>query len=79
MLSGTCPKCGSDEIFANSDGGYRRMLKNKWRLGYVQIVTYCCAYCGYVEDYVQEKDRSEIAKYWKRVAPEGKHKRDMDS
>jgi hypothetical protein len=78
MLSGICPKCGSDAVYASSNVGWRKVLLNRiW--GTAKIMVYCCVYCGYVEEYVQADDRGEIAKHWQRVVPEGKRKRDMDS
>ena len=77
MLSGNCPKCGSDTVYTRPKLGQRGVLLGRWR-GYAKLTLYCCVYCGYVEEYVQEKDRIEIAKHWQRVVPEGKRKRDLD-
>ena len=79
MLSGICPKCGSNEVYASSNVGWRKILLNRVVLGRAKIMIYCCVDCGYVEEYVPAKDLAKSAKYWQRILPDEKRKRDLDS
>ncbi|AFM03506.1 hypothetical protein Fleli_1068 [Bernardetia litoralis DSM 6794] len=60
--TGICPKCNSSEIYNNSNQkfSFRRGLSiiNPRRIldRGVALVSYICLGCGYVEDYLSEKD-----------------------
>ena len=60
MRSGSCPKCQSREVYVKSGGGlhtkgsaYGSQLLVKKAL--IDLVSYCCATCGYVELYAADQ------------------------
>jgi C4-type Zn-finger protein len=75
LKSGTCPQCGSKEIYTDSqqpNRGERSQIpvsSFKWLL----TKYYVCISCGYFEEYIREKelkDEKTIAKIkdnWKKV------------
>jgi predicted nucleic-acid-binding Zn-ribbon protein len=76
MRNGICPKCGSQNIYTNTEIGpvsnvygvqaipVRGALKTEFAL----LVTYVCAVCGYSEIYVQGSHSiAQITKHWKKV------------
>ncbi len=79
MTSGTCPKCGSNEIYTdtNVDGRFstagRNLVLAKGGIlapAFVGYDNYFCATCGYIERYVTDpSDRQLIAQNWSRVKP----------
>ena len=76
MKSGTCPKCGSKNIYSGAD----LMLKggpfgsNTIPISLTSMASkdnYVCVDCGLVESYVAESDKvQEIARKWTPVNPE---------
>jgi predicted nucleic-acid-binding Zn-ribbon protein len=58
LKSGTCPKCGSNEVYNDS-----KKMPNNQR-AYINIsatraftvVTYICINCGYFEEYIKDED-----------------------
>ena len=75
LKSGTCPKCGSKEVYSNrelSKRGERMQLvisSMKWYF----LDTYICTGCFYFEEYVPEKEKpdaaiiAKIKETWKKV------------
>ncbi|PIY08278.1 MAG: hypothetical protein COZ18_13095 [Flexibacter sp. CG_4_10_14_3_um_filter_32_15] len=74
---GICPKCNSSEIYTNSNESFnhKRILqainpKKIFDRG-IALNSYICLECGYVEDYVAQKDlekRRELIRYrWKKI------------
>lgn len=65
MRSGTCPKCGSTNIFVQQYGG---LLDPKIGGRVTEHDEYVCADCGYFEGYVTDKKSLEHVKQtWKRA------------
>ncbi|WP_291727104.1 hypothetical protein [Bernardetia sp.] len=60
--TGVCPKCGSLDVYNNSNqrAELRRVLQIKNPKAIFGrgsfLVSYICLNCGYVEDYLTEKD-----------------------
>ncbi|MCP4542728.1 MAG: hypothetical protein GY832_36865 [Chloroflexi bacterium] len=76
MNRGECPKCGSSNIYKQSDGIRPRdewvMLDSHWGKLEVRnptpVDTYLCIDCGYFENYVTDKDKlSKVAQIWDKV------------
>lgn len=75
LKSGTCPKCGSKEVYSNRDlpkRGDRMQLvvsSMKWYF----LDSYLCTNCFHFEEYVPEKEKSDaglikkIKETWKKV------------
>jgi len=75
IKSGTCPACGSDEVYSNknathySGGG---VIDITGSIGFV-LNTYLCVKCGYYEKLVNEEDLAResiinaIKKKWEKV------------
>jgi predicted nucleic-acid-binding Zn-ribbon protein len=69
---GVCPKCGSSEVYRRRGGmasshGVFLLLS---LLRYLEIDTYVCTNCGYIENYTADKYRlPEIVcnKKWEHV------------
>ncbi|HSQ36146.1 MAG TPA: hypothetical protein VLQ89_09165 [Candidatus Binatia bacterium] len=73
MKNGTCPLCGSREIFSGAE------VRGKSGMHYsntIPVSTFCaaaldnyvCGQCGYVQSFVaKEKDLATIKKKWKLV------------
>ncbi len=57
--SGRCPKCSSNDVYTSKNKrnfGYRSYLVlSPFSVG-VPLDTYVCLTCGYVEDYLSEKN-----------------------
>ncbi len=77
MRNGTCPRCGSTEVFDGSRAAEGQLsvprsvpLKTISRALITDLV---CGKCGYVESYISDEDAlADIAKHWPRVeASEG--------
>lgn len=69
MKEGKCPKCGSSEIYVNTNmqRAHASHLATGWFAAAV-LDHYACVTCGYVETYVEsQEDRTEITEKWKRV------------
>lgn len=60
--SGTCPKCGSIDIFIrHSESGEQRGLKLGWTtLSQETPETYICKNCGYLEEYFTEEQIAQL-------------------
>jgi len=70
--TGSCPKCGSREIFTN-DGTMlyndRSYITSSF-FGRMPLVTYICASCGYLEDYAKDTEgrhMSRVKAIWRRI------------
>ena len=73
MKSVQCPKCGSEQIFHETNGIYVpqtlgtfiRTDSSNWGS---TTDDYICTNCGYIERYVtDEKKLKEVAKKWQRA------------
>lgn len=67
-----CPKCSSEEIYSNatiSKSGERSIIPvSSWRS--IHINSYACMDCGFIEEYLDIKDKEAIEKLkklWKKV------------
>ncbi len=77
LRTGTCPKCGSTEVYCDDNlpwktwGGYGNGLYiSAWGWNYAVLDNYVCASCGYSERYVQDRSKLfKIARNWRRVGP----------
>ncbi len=62
--SGKCPKCSSSDLVTNSNRtkqGYRTIISiSAWYT--VQVATYICMQCGYIEEYVAEDSMKKPSK-----------------
>ena len=61
MKSGTCPKCGSSEIYQSPQQGARGYVGNwifikftLWKNKGAYLIHYACAECQYIESYVAD-------------------------
>lgn len=70
MKNGQCPKCGSHEVFCNTNRKFPSL--NTITVGsgtsgdrYVPLDTYICGSCGYVESYISRpSDLDRIKEEW---------------
>lgn len=77
MKNGQCPKCGSHEVFCNTNRKFPAL--NTITVGmensgsrYVPLDTYICGTCGYLESYVAKpSDLSYIKEGWASVLENG--------
>jgi predicted nucleic-acid-binding Zn-ribbon protein len=78
MKNGTCPKCGSRNIYSAEDlplkgGPFGSNCIPVSLLSMAPLDNYVCADCGLVESYVADREKlEEIARRWMPVneAPE---------
>ena len=81
MRSGTCPKCGSTDIYVGEAikgeyGAGAIPVGGIWRRTYAPQDYYVCVECGYVECYVSQREHiNKIIRVWLRV---DKRKREND-
>jgi predicted nucleic-acid-binding Zn-ribbon protein len=74
MKNGNCPKCGSSNVYHETNGIYvPNTLGTFIRTadGNVGSRTddYICADCGYIERYVADEHKlKEVARVWKRAS-----------
>jgi predicted nucleic-acid-binding Zn-ribbon protein len=76
MKNGQCPKCGSHEVFSNTNRRFPAL--NTITIGsgnfgnrYAYLDTYVCVCCGYVENYVAKQgDLNHIKEEWALVRPQ---------
>lgn len=79
MKNGTCPRCGSTEVYDGSRAAKGQLsVPHSVPLGTVSravITDLVCGACGYMESYILDADAlTDIAKRWPRVeASEGRH------
>jgi predicted nucleic-acid-binding Zn-ribbon protein len=75
LKSGTCPKCGSPDVYTNRDlpkRGERMQLVVSSMIWYF-LDTYVCINCGHFEEYVNDKEIKDasiidkIRETWKKV------------
>jgi rubredoxin len=71
--NGECPKCGSSEVYRRRGGmvSDNAVYLFLGLLNYLEIDTYVCTSCGYIENYTAEKGHlTKIArnKKWQRVS-----------
>ena len=76
MLDDTCPNCGSQEIYADTNltnkGNYSRANAAIVSPGLIPTVAYfehyTCVRCGYTESYISDPIHlQEIAQHWTKV------------
>jgi predicted nucleic-acid-binding Zn-ribbon protein len=85
MKSGQCPKCGSHEVFSNTNRKFPAL--NTMTIGsgnfgnrYAYLDTYVCVRCGYVENYVaKQADLNYIQEEWTSVREDNNQARDSSS
>lgn len=85
MKSGQCPKCGSHEVFSNTNRKFPAL--NTMTIGsgnfgnrYAYLDTYVCVRCGYVENYVaKQADLNYIQEEWSSVREDNHQVRDSSS
>jgi hypothetical protein len=69
---GVCPKCESFEVYRRRTGMVSDSGVYLWLglLKYIEIDTYVCTNCGYIENYTADKKQlAQIARHkkWERV------------
>ncbi|MBC8255079.1 MAG: hypothetical protein H8E35_13785 [Ardenticatenia bacterium] len=75
MKNGQCPKCGSHDVYAGTQIGFKQgaLATNTIPLGGLfsasaALDNYVCVNCGYVESYVADPDKLRIiARRWPKV------------
>ncbi len=72
MKNGTCPKCGSSNVFMNEKGIYwhdgMRVNTGSTNWGSPKYESYICTDCGFFENYIIDaKELTRVAQKWKRV------------
>lgn len=74
LRTGTCPKCGNNDIYTTRGTSKRgdRMIIPASSFDRIFLDTYICIDCGYFEEIVppeelKEKMKSSIIKNWKKV------------
>lgn len=85
MKSGQCPKCGSHEVFSNTNRKFPAL--NTMTIGsgnfgnrYAYLDTYVCVGCGYVENYVaKQADLNYIQEKWTSVREDNNQVHDSSS
>lgn len=85
MKSGQCPKCGSHEVFSNTNRKFPAL--NTMTIGsgnfgnrYAYLDTYVCVGCGYVENYVaKQADLNYIQEEWTSVREDNNQVHDSSS
>jgi predicted RNA-binding Zn-ribbon protein involved in translation (DUF1610 family) len=73
VKSGTCPNCGSSEVYAGAKVGLKAGVYGSntipisfWYSGILD--NYVCVDCGYVESYISDRARlEEVRKKWVKV------------
>jgi C4-type Zn-finger protein len=77
LKSGRCPKCNSDEVYTskdrrNNDSPRSYLIPSPFSLK-VLLDTYVCIKCGFVEDYLSEKNNNnpkliqKLKNKWRKV------------
>jgi DNA-directed RNA polymerase subunit M/transcription elongation factor TFIIS len=62
MRNGTCPKCGSQQIYARQASGERNLISHDWSgESELMIVDYVCGSCGCIETFVKLADLAHIS------------------
>ncbi|MBA3315119.1 MAG: hypothetical protein M3552_19915 [Planctomycetota bacterium] len=70
MKSGSCPKCGGNDIRLQHRGwGHRNFLPSTFWGKAIRLDNYACVTCGFVESYVEPGDFDRLANSW-AIAPE---------
>jgi predicted nucleic-acid-binding Zn-ribbon protein len=73
MKSGQCPKCGSRDVFCNTNRKFPALNTITVGTGigvdrYACLDTYICSTCGYIENYVAKlDDLNYIKQEWTKV------------
>jgi ribosomal protein S27AE len=76
MKNGTCPKCGSSDIYAGTEvfpksGPFTCNAIPVGLTAMAPLDNYVCAACGYVESYIsREEDIASIRRKWPQVTSE---------
>jgi predicted nucleic-acid-binding Zn-ribbon protein len=77
MKDGTCPKCGSNEVYSGAYLHPWTKMGSNWAnsipitaWNYTPLDNYVCGDCGYVESYVSDPAKlSKIMEKWPRHIP----------
>jgi predicted nucleic-acid-binding Zn-ribbon protein len=81
MKNGTCPKCGSSEIYSGKhiplkSGPFYSNAIPISLLTVAPLDNYVCVGCGLVESYIADSARIEdVAKLWEKVEPGTDHEK----
>jgi len=75
LKSGTCPKCGSTDVYTNTGQNKRgeRMQLPVSSMKWYFLDTYICTNCFHFEEYVSDKEKMDagivdkIKKEWNKV------------
>ena len=77
MKSGICPKCGSREVYCDSEHAMNRSGEHQMpitAMSFTPLDQYVCTSCGYLERYVseayaprQERKLEKIRTRWRKV------------
>ena len=76
MLDGTCPNCGSHDIYADTNirnkSNYRHAAGAIASPGFIASIAYfdhfTCIRCGYTESYISDPIHlQEIAQHWTKI------------
>jgi predicted nucleic-acid-binding Zn-ribbon protein len=75
LKSGTCPKCGSGEVYTDSDlakrGERMQLVISSWKWYFLD--TYICLGCYHFEEHISEKEKGDakviekIKETWNKV------------
>ena len=75
LKTGTCPKCGSNEVYTDRElvkrGERMQLVVSSWKWFFLD--TYICLTCGHFEEHIREtelRDEKTIEKVketWKKV------------
>jgi predicted nucleic-acid-binding Zn-ribbon protein len=75
LKSGTCPKCGSNEVYTDRElvkrGERMQLVISSWKWYFLD--TYICLACYHFEEHIAEKEKGDpkviekIKETWKRV------------
>jgi len=79
LKSGTCPKCGANEVYTTSGGPKRgeRVSLAVTSFGFYLLDTYLCMNCGHIEEYISDEDLKDdkmtqkVKENLKKVNPSG--------
>ena len=75
IREGTCPKCGSTEVYKSPKFGRNTTqygavipLRGGFMAKYADVVHYVCVKCSYIESFVlNQQDLRDISREWEQV------------
>ena len=68
MRSGTCPKCGTEDVYFLEGQTHRSTLEHRGWADLTNTTDYVCGNCGYVEEYLRtSEDMEKVRQRWQRV------------